>query len=235
MQSRLGGYGLVQANRELIREGEILKISRNTVDQRYLILCNDCLIYAKHASSALSEGSLKVSYKIPLANLTVDVPNAEEYPQDFNIRSPVRSCTLRADSATNRERWVSALNQAIAEHLSRRATFAKAAIAATVTAKPTPSRPSSRLQDDQQQQRQSSEQQQPRLGDSAPVWIPDERVTMCQSCHSDFTLLLRRHHCRACGLVFCYLCSGNRAPLKYSAYEQSRVCDCCFEDLRKSK
>lgn len=39
------------------------------------------------------------------------------------------------------------------------------------------------------------------LGNQAPVWIPDARVTMCQICTSEFTMTWRRHHCRACGKV----------------------------------
>jgi FYVE/RhoGEF/PH domain-containing protein 5/6 len=37
------------------------------------------------------------------------------------------------------------------------------------------------------------------LGDQAPVNVPDERVTMCQACNTEFTVIHRRHHCRACG------------------------------------
>ena len=40
-----------------------------------------------------------------------------------------------------------------------------------------------------------------KLGEKAPVWIPDARVTMCMSCTKPFTAINRRHHCRACGNV----------------------------------
>ena len=73
------------------------------------------------------------------------------------------------------------------------------------------------------------------LGDSAPVWIPDQRVTMCQLCSLEFSLVVRRHHCRACGKVVCSSCSNNKAPIKYRQYEAVRVCVVCFDVLKKSK
>ena len=33
---------------------------------------------------------------------------------------------------------------------------------------------------------------------------------MCRHCSSPFTLLRRRHHCRACGLLFCGACAAFR-------------------------
>lgn len=73
------------------------------------------------------------------------------------------------------------------------------------------------------------------LGDTAPVWIPDHRVTMCQHCHEEFSMMVRRHHCRACGKVVCSACSASKAPLKYLQYETNRVCIECCEILKQSK
>lgn len=39
------------------------------------------------------------------------------------------------------------------------------------------------------------------LGKQAPLWIPDEEALSCLHCDAKFTLIKRRHHCRACGLV----------------------------------
>jgi len=68
LQSRLGVSDLVQANRELIKEGEIQKISRANIDLRYLILCSDYLIYAKYAGALTAaagavESPLRTAYK----------------------------------------------------------------------------------------------------------------------------------------------------------------------------
>ena len=73
------------------------------------------------------------------------------------------------------------------------------------------------------------------LGDTAPVWVPDARVAMCQLCCAEFSLMVRRHHCRACGKVVCAPCSSNKAPLRYRHFEASRVCDACYEGVEKSK
>jgi hypothetical protein len=37
-------------------------------------------------------------------------------------------------------------------------------------------------------------------------WVDSSKVSKCQSCPSKFSLFLRKHHCRACGGVFCYYC-----------------------------
>ena len=73
------------------------------------------------------------------------------------------------------------------------------------------------------------------VGEAAPLWVPDERVTKCQICYTDFTFLKRRHHCRACGKAVCGDCSRGRAPLKFKNYEVARVCNDCFDEILKSK
>ena len=40
-------------------------------------------------------------------------------------------------------------------------------------------------------------------------WTADEAVTHCSKCGVEFTWLLRRHHCRSCGEIFCYKCCSN--------------------------
>lgn len=40
-----------------------------------------------------------------------------------------------------------------------------------------------------------------RLGKYPPFWVPDTETDNCMQCHNKFTVIRRRHHCRACGLV----------------------------------
>jgi phosphatidylinositol 3-kinase len=40
------------------------------------------------------------------------------------------------------------------------------------------------------------------------TWVPDESVSDCYNCKKSFSTLLRKHHCRHCGKIFCYECSN---------------------------
>jgi len=42
-----------------------------------------------------------------------------------------------------------------------------------------------------------------RLGKLQPYWVPDEAAKSCMRCQLKFTVVKRRHHCRACGEVNC--------------------------------
>ncbi|KAJ2779745.1 hypothetical protein GGI15_003779 [Coemansia interrupta] len=45
------------------------------------------------------------------------------------------------------------------------------------------------------------------------AWEADDSAASCRQCARRFTLFLRRHHCRRCGLLFCLACSSARTPL----------------------
>lgn len=72
-------------------------------------------------------------------------------------------------------------------------------------------------------------------------WVRDEDAPACQAedCDSAFGLFRRRHHCRACGGVFCASCSSHTLRLEQGPTRvtrrrapplarQHRVCDECF-------
>ncbi|MDP2437122.1 MAG: ankyrin repeat domain-containing protein, partial [archaeon] len=63
-----------------------------------------------------------------------------------------------------------------------------------------------------------------------PEMVPDQASTSCFSCQKAFTLFRRRHHCRACGLLFCTDCADNMIPLPQLNYtDPVRVCDQCIQ------
>jgi hypothetical protein len=53
----------------------------------------------------------------------------------------------------------------------------------------------------------------------------------CVRCESDFSMLVRRHHCRACGLLVCKKCSGTSKLVRHLTEDgevnhmKARVCD----------
>jgi hypothetical protein len=72
----------------------------------------------------------------------------------------------------------------------------------------------------------SSRSRRPR---GPPVWVPDQDVIQCSCCNSQFTLFRRRHHCRACGQIFCADCSKFTKDLNCWGYNGPvRVCESCF-------
>nr|XP_046248765.1 zinc finger FYVE domain-containing protein 9 [Scatophagus argus] len=71
------------------------------------------------------------------------------------------------------------------------------------------------------------------LGEVAPVWIPDAQAQVCMKCGVKFTFTKRRHHCRACGKVFCALCSNVKFRLTHMDGKEGRVCTSCHSTLIK--
>lgn len=82
---------------------------------------------------------------------------------------------------------------------------------------------------------------------SPNVWEKNENAMDCRRCGRYFSLLVRRHHCRICGLVVCDRCSMNRSliPAEQFVHDPStpaeqkalmialpqRTCDKCNQEL----
>ena len=65
--------------------------------------------------------------------------------------------------------------------------------------------------------------------------IEDDETAVCmdRTCNVAFTVWVRRHHCRACGGVFCDNCTLKRTPILYLNFVQPvRVCDACYEEIQ---
>ncbi|XP_030498881.2 protein FREE1 [Cannabis sativa] len=63
-------------------------------------------------------------------------------------------------------------------------------------------------------------------------WVPDEAVTKCTSCGTDFGAFVRKHHCRNCGDIFCDKCTQGRTALTADENAQPvRVCDRCMAEV----
>ena len=63
---------------------------------------------------------------------------------------------------------------------------------------------------------------------AAPAWVEDHASDVCQQCATEFALLVRRHHCRGCGGLFCWTCTERKLALPHYGYVSPvRVCVSC--------
>ncbi|KAI9245678.1 FYVE zinc finger-domain-containing protein [Phascolomyces articulosus] len=85
------------------------------------------------------------------------------------------------------------------------------------------------------------------IGPRTFAWESDTEAKECRRCARKFGILVRRHHCRRCGLIVCDKCSSSRTYLTPSeilqdpngpfeslqvlASHHQRVCDKCYADL----
>jgi len=77
---------------------------------------------------------------------------------------------------------------------------------------------------------------------SQATWQLDNSTKVCSGCGVTFTMFNRRHHCRACGKIFCDGCTQQRAivvnPVAAKGTDggmkaDERVCDGCFKKTPK--
>lgn len=67
-----------------------------------------------------------------------------------------------------------------------------------------------------------------KISPSGPDWVDDTNVTQCKSCGFVFSFIIRKHHCRMCGHVFCRYCAAETWPLpKFEYLSPVRVCRKC--------
>lgn len=67
--------------------------------------------------------------------------------------------------------------------------------------------------------------------DTAPAWADGE---VCHRCRVTFSMVQRKHHCRACGQVFCNQCSSKVSTLpRFGIEKEVRVCEACYEQVNK--
>ncbi|KAJ2858490.1 hypothetical protein J3B02_000240 [Coemansia erecta] len=60
------------------------------------------------------------------------------------------------------------------------------------------------------------------------LWVPDAETAVCMVCQKTaFSMMVRRHHCRSCGLVICYRCSVVGAG-------RHRICVRCNAPARRT-
>ncbi|KAM6927727.1 FYVE, RhoGEF and PH domain-containing protein 5 [Xenentodon cancila] len=199
-----GKRNLLKPGRIFVKEGTIMKVSKKSRQPRHLFLMNDIMLY----TYPQQDGKYRLKNTLTLSGMKVSKPILNNMLNCLRIEVSDITITLTASSVGEREDWFHTLSRAIADHAAGLCTFGE---------------PCS----------EAREKLWMALGEAAPVLVPLSHVMMCMNCTSDFSLTLRRHHCNACGKVVCRACSRNRYPLKYLKGRMAKVCDHCYEELRK--
>jgi hypothetical protein len=68
-----------------------------------------------------------------------------------------------------------------------------------------------------------------------PKWTPDKARARCRAgrCTKEFSIAVRRHHCRYCGEIFCNQCTSQRLPLPQLGIKRAvRLCEECYKSVR---
>jgi len=66
----------------------------------------------------------------------------------------------------------------------------------------------------------------------APYWVPDDALSNCMECGSEFSFSRRRSHCRHCGRLVCRSCAPKKSKIiKLGEAKPVRVCNLCLDVL----
>ncbi|KAI8914777.1 hypothetical protein DFJ77DRAFT_463294 [Powellomyces hirtus] len=201
---------LVSPGRRLIKRGRVQKISRRRHHTRYLILLSDFLIYA---SPSMLEDHYTFHRKLDLELCeVVDVPDTKDMEHIFQIVSPEKSFAMYADSAKEKQKWIHDIDTAARELRTNRST----------------------LRNEGGEEWSSWQKRRKMHNYSAPVWMPDDSTNCCMLCSQEFTMIKRKHHCRACGKIVCYACSDKHFLIPGLHKDTpARACDPCYERISR--
>ncbi|ESO10728.1 hypothetical protein HELRODRAFT_190147 [Helobdella robusta] len=65
-------------------------------------------------------------------------------------------------------------------------------------------------------------------------WMLDKHCTHCYDCGAKFSFILRKHHCRICGQIFCSNCSNKEVPGTFVGFTGSlRSCNYCSQVVQQ--
>lgn len=151
-----------------------------------------------------------------------------------NRRHHCRRCGSNVCAACSRNRCTLASVDASKDvRVCNECFLVVAAEAATAGAAPLPTPPvsDSGVAGSSSTSSSSSEAQQSTdVNVNVSKWTPDHVAAACLICVKPFSLTLRRHHCRNCGVVCCAACSPHRVVLPHvDSATLLRVCSRCYK------
>ena len=182
-----------------MKEGNLTKRGRKSNRQYYFHLFNDILLYSK--SNNAQNTSFTLHRRIDLAYATINTENLENINGAFSIMSKEKSFVVFAANNAEKDAWVAELNDCIAK------IFIEHTPNSDGDRRKTSGNRSFRHGKSMKQNRRVSAVE---AVAQANVWVPDDSQHLCMHCGANFTLVRRRHHCRACGSLVCDACSAHR-------------------------
>ncbi|XP_033647626.1 uncharacterized protein LOC117307082 isoform X2 [Asterias rubens] len=214
INEKIEGEDIIDPTRHLLKEGKIIKIANKSKDpqDRYIYLFNDILLCCEKKRLLTASASYKVKLKLEVDGMKVlDSDNCR-----FIIEGKTKSIELQTNTEEDREDWMAALLSAIREMVRKKESFKTNDAVGD----------RSIIEDDDDEDGKFVP------GKCEPRWIKDDETTMCMRCGTDFKLIKRRHHCRACGAVVCNKCSSFESPLQYDNSKMNKVCCKCYYTLK---
>ncbi|KAH9283299.1 FYVE, RhoGEF and PH domain-containing protein 2 [Echinococcus granulosus] len=197
-----------------IRSGPCLKIPRRSVGKRplnrHLFLFSDYLIMTE--PETVTTGHYLVKSELTIVSMILEEPKLEDdIPVERCIRVRAVECVVELMFADADEKlsWCKSLEETIEQERHRNNLVLgiiprRQSSVATIKDGETP---------------------------RAAEWVKDEQATMCALCYRRFTHIRRKHHCRACGKIFCGVCSNYRAKVDHQGPSEVRVCEVDFYRL----
>ena len=200
-------------HRELLKSGPLIKRCRRNDKEYTFFLFSDVLVYASKKSQG--PGSLKSEKRyvfhrmLPLTTLRItDLPSGTTSRAD-GVGDPRRAFEIASPGKS----FVVLMPRGdVGAHVSKEAWLraigdaSQACREAKATASSAPS-------------------------SAAPVWQSDEASSHCSLCPQRFTMIVRKHHCRKCGILVCGDCSRNKRLLpSQHATKLLRICDDCASE-----
>eukprot|EP01134_Creolimax_fragrantissima_P005194 CFRG5194T1 len=211
---------LIVPGRKLVWDGRIMKMCRKGLQARYVMVCSDIFIYAEITAS----DQYQAQCILPMIDLKIEDGAIDQHTKNYqyNIRilSPEKSFALYFKNLEEKDEWFRIVSASHTAALTDRATFINAANGNHGSTKTVLLGCASETDihqkgvgnqdvDTHTRTQRSSVDSLASIGGAivAPVWVPDSHAKECMGCSCKFTVITRRHHCRACGGVFCNNCS----------------------------
>ncbi|KAJ8301827.1 hypothetical protein KUTeg_020814 [Tegillarca granosa] len=87
-----GNFEVIKPGRILMKQGELMKLSRKEMQPRFFFLFNDVLLY----TTPMATGGYRLNNALTLAGMKATKANLDEFKNEFNIISVQRSFTVEA-------------------------------------------------------------------------------------------------------------------------------------------